>query len=627
MRWRRVPHFFFLTALLVPPFSIILLLLVLLCSLSHSLHIYFYDIAVPHDTANRKLSSLFYFIFSSTLLGEMRKNPYLAHYFGAALDSSFEEEGINAAAHFAYFPNSKHMTQRVFCPSRESERSNGSSTAVCTPPSNVTPGIRVVATRARDGFPSSPPEYTNRLPPLPLSASRRSTPVEVSTDRQNSFHTDLSIARSNSPMGICTHQTPERPSLEIFNREAPGWGPMIRQSHAALAEVRELLGAQKATPAVSMPVANGVISAVESDGGHNEVGTELKVSPATSLYEWENTKTVTTSSCVPMSCAENHSVDVSLVPQSTVALPSAEVTSQRPAPNVSSREEEKSIVPNSTSSPDAPKEIVHRPDPSALQQSAASAPLQVNCFVLTLNPDAVACALKRLSRQPPYVSTIQNNESTVQGESNVPEKVPPVVSTERPKSQFHCEKRKSKSKGRDRKDGVISVASLYGILERLADVVRPQPEGRSVDSSEKKGELDGPFQPPRSLNVSGEKGERPDTYSKERSMREPVVAPKVLMGNAPRIEGGNFPLNDHREAFNSIVPTSQLQFVGVNAQRPLYRQRRASSARRPSVSRAPRTPSYALPTESWLCKGAELNDAPVDASFIMEGSKTKGALR
>ncbi|EAN99666.1 hypothetical protein, conserved [Trypanosoma cruzi] len=557
----------------------------------------------------------------------MRKNPYLAHYFGAALDSSFEEEGINAAANFAYFPNSKHMTQRVFCPSRESELSNGSSTAVCTPPSNVTPGIRVAATRARDGFPSSPPEYTNRLPPLPLSASRRSTPVEVYTDRQNSFYTDLSITRSNSPMGIRTHQTPEHPSIEVFNRGAPGWGSMIRQSHAAVAEVRELLGAEKATPAASMPVANGVISAVESDGGQNEVGTETKVSPATSLYEGENTRTGTTSSYVPMSCAEHHPVDVSLVPQSTIALPSAEATSQRPAPNASSQEEEKNIVTNSISSHDAPNKIGHRPDPPALQQSTASVPLQVKCFVLTLNPDAVACALKRLSRQPPYVYAMQNNESTVQGESNMPEKVSPVVSTGRPKSRSHGERKKSKSKGQDRKDGVISVASLYGILERLADVVRPQSESRCVDSNEKRGDLDGSFQPPHSLNVSGEKGERIDTYCKERSMREPVVAPKVLMGNAPRIEGRDFPLNDHREAFNSIVPTSQLQSVGVNVQRPLYRQRRTSSARRPSASRAPRTPSYALPTESWLCKGAELNDAPVDASFIMEGSKTKGALR
>ncbi|RNF18946.1 putative UDP-Gal or UDP-GlcNAc-dependent glycosyltransferase [Trypanosoma conorhini] len=556
----------------------------------------------------------------------MRKNPYLAHYFGAALDSSCEEEVVNASTNFVFFPGPKHMTQRVFRPSRGPEPSKEPRTPVRTPPSNLTAGIRMPTAVARDGFPSSPPEWTNRLPPLSPSASLRSTPVEVYTGGRNLLHSDIAATPSESTMKVCISQ-PLPPSNVAVRAEAPGWDPIIRQSHSALAQAKQLLDVNTQASDAATPILNGVLSTVTSGERQREREEVPHVSPTKTPCEGELTLPGPTSSCTLLSSAERHTLDVNVPLQSPKVSTSAEASPQAPVVNASPREEGEDIVPSPMSSSLPTNWVSSRPDLSALQQSVAPAPLQTRCLVLMPNPDAAACALKRWSRRPPFVSPTPNRESAVSIRPTVHEREPFVVSAERPHSRAQGRKKKSASRERNRGDGLISVSSVYGILERLADVVRPQSDSNHVDSNGATGRLAASTEPRQSLNASIENRQSGGTHRKDRLTREPNVEPKALMANAPRIEGDDFFANDQREALNSVVPTSQLQPVGVTLQRSLPMQRRASSARRPSFSRAPRTPSYALPTESWLCKGAELDEGHVDSSCILEGNKTKGPLR
>ncbi|RNF03241.1 putative UDP-Gal or UDP-GlcNAc-dependent glycosyltransferase [Trypanosoma rangeli] len=552
----------------------------------------------------------------------MRKNPYLAHYFGAALDSSCEE-GVNAATGFVHFPNSKHMTQRVFRPSRGLEPSKEPHTPVHTPTSNLTAGIRMPTTEALGDFPSSPPEWRNRLPPLSPSASLRSTPVEMYTTRRDSLHSDIATTPSDSPENIYASQTPQHLNA-VIKIEPPGWDPRIRQSHAALAQVNKILDMDKKTTAVAPPILGGVPGVVTSGERQEEAEGEPQVSLTKTPCEGELIPPGSTSSCAPMSSVGRHTVDASVPSESLTALKAAEVSPHGLVLDASPREEGEYIVPSPTSSSAPTNRVGSHPDPSAFQKSVASFPFQTKCLVLTPNPDAAACALKRCSRRPPYVSATQNRESAVPGGPAVHEREPPVVSAERPCSQPNGDE---KSKKRNKNDGLISVASLYGILERLANVMRAQPDVHLVDSNGAPRRLDASSEPQHSLNTSIENRQSGRMNRKDPSMRTPTVEPKVLMGNAPRVEGNDFFVNDHHEALNSVVPTSQLQPVGVTLQRPVPIQRRAASARRPSLNRAPGMPSYALPTESWLCKGVELDDDRVESSCITEGTKNKGALR
>ncbi|ESL05556.1 hypothetical protein TRSC58_06790 [Trypanosoma rangeli SC58] len=563
--------------------------------------------------------------FSLLHAGEMRKNPYLAHYFGAALDSSCEQE-VNAATGFVHFPNSKHMTQRVFRPSRGLELSKEPHTPVRTPTSNLTAGIRMPTTEALGGFPSSPPEWRNRLPPLSPSTSLRSTSAELYTSRRDLLHSDIATTPSDSPENIRTSQTPQHLNA-VITIEAPGWDPTIRQSHAALAQVNEILDMDKKTSAVAPPILSGVPGIVASGERQEETEGEPQASLTKVPREGELTPPGPTSSCVPMSSVAvgRHTVDASISSESLTALKAAEVFPQGLVLDASPREEGEDILPSPTSSFAPTNRVGSRPDPSAFQKSVASVPFQTKCLVLTPNPDAAACALKRCSRRPPYVLATQNRESAVPGAPAVHEKEPHVVSAERPRSQPNGENKKSKK--RNKNDGLIPVASLYGILERLANVVRAQSDVRPVDSGSGARRLDASTELLHSLNTSIENRQSSGMNRKNPSMRAPIVEPRVLMGDAPRVEGNELFVNDHHEALKSVLPTSQLQPVGVTLHHPVPIQRRAASARRPSFNRAPGTPSYALPTESWLCKGVELDDDRVESSCITEGTKTKGALR
>lgn len=570
----------------------------------------------------------------------MPKNPYLAHYFGTALDYSDNEGeiGVNANKNFSYFPTAKHMTQHVFHPLRGVVPVNESCPAVCTPPSGVTADLSHMARASGDRSLSCPPssscppsvanEWKNRLPSLLPQESRFSTSLEMCTKQLGPLHNGVSPSDADSS-GNCRSQEPLRHSSVVtVDKEPSSWDSMIRQSHAAIFRVKELLDYDKEIPAATNSCPTNVLDAPQLDAEQNERETRQveneKVGdfPLTPLSSCISVSTVDRQDCAATN--QQPSVKSALVettPQGSVDVLSLE-----------NKEGNGAASPMQTSRPLFDLVKPHSVDGVGnLQRPTLSDPLKAKCLVLTLNSDAPACAAKRLSRRPPKTVLTPSLCTGGQYEASAarPSIISPAASAEMPTSSLRDGKRRSRHKKRGSREGVISVNSLYGILERLADVVHPRlvGGGTQVDSESRKAVSDACDGALYCRDFLSENCRVTDIDGRGNTLKQTVQAPKVLMGNAPRLEKKETAVGDRCEALNSTFPTSQLPSVGVGQHHTSLIQQRTSSARRRSLSRLQKTPRYALPTESWLYKGAELDEADVDTSCILGDVTTKGLSR
>ncbi|KAH9601505.1 hypothetical protein LSM04_002984 [Trypanosoma melophagium] len=491
----------------------------------------------------------------------MHQNPYLAQYFSASPDTSVENDAPP-------FVRSGHMRQRVFRPSARS--------GAFTPPSTPAAG----------------------RPPLSPASSRHSTPVETNGQQ----HPNFPLLVNGMPENLQKLVVSPRGG-KVEGGGVPNWESMIRHSHDVIAQAKELLN-------------------IENFSEVNDVGSSAKqVVYMASQTESKKEKEVIPDGVISDSLAH------------TEIVKKAEEVSKEPNSVVLQEEEEKMevnkgiVVSNSkTVCVESKPSVCNNYDRKITQIPVESTIPEAKCLVVTLNPNSAECLAKRLTRRPSYAFAFQKNHNSIVSDLNEHPRIPCVVVEEKLVSKSRSKEQKLGSSSKEKKkkeEGVISVASLYGILERLADVVHP----RSVDpvgSNSKKTSLDTSHERRRNPNDSIEDHRERGGLQKRDNTRRFVPTPQVIVGSAPHINNNEPVVGNDVNIPSGVLPTSQLAKCGVSPHRIV--PQRAPSARRTSFNRTSGTPGYALPTESWLCKGAEISDVQVDTSSIPNGMIPKGPL-
>ncbi|ORC91945.1 putative UDP-Gal or UDP-GlcNAc-dependent glycosyltransferase [Trypanosoma theileri] len=505
----------------------------------------------------------------------MRQNPYLAHYFSASPDTSAEDAVAEFGGHNGpTFVHSRHMQQRVFRPSSR----GGALTAACTPPSTPSGG----------------------RPPLSPGGSRHSTPVETNGKQ----HSHVAMFVNGIQDGL-RNVSPRQGKVESVTN----WDSMIRHSHEVIAQAKELLNIENAS---------------EVDDVGRSSTQAVHTASQTSLKKEEEQQEQREQKIPDKVINDN------LAHSKTMTK--AEETSKEPSSVVLQEEKEVKVdkggvlLNSKTVGMQSNLPVSNNYDENATKIPLVSATPEAKCLVVTLNQNSAECVAKRLTRRPSYAFAFQKNRNSIVSDLNDHPKIPYLVAEEKPVSKPHSKEKNPRSSSKEKKkkkEGVISVASLYGILERLADVVHP----RYVDpvgSNSKNISLDISHERRRSFNNSVEDRRALDETRKRDHARHSVPTPQVLMGSAPRINVNETVVGNDIDVSNGMVPTSQLAMCGVNPHRVF--PQRAPSARRSSFNRTSKTPGYALPTESWLCKGSELSDVHEDTSSIPNGLIPKGPL-
>ncbi|CBH14444.1 hypothetical protein, conserved [Trypanosoma brucei gambiense DAL972] len=545
----------------------------------------------------------------------MSNNPYLAHYFGEALEDNLGDVAYDAAANFAYFPNAVHMSHRVFRPSKVFQptpevsgtggdlfRSDGGSAADVLQSTPATEGA----------YPSStldiPPlrNYVLDKPPRPESGP------EVPTDG------DCEVTH------LLRKDLLEPTAATSTDVEALEWDLMIEKSRAAIKQARELLthecgpyiGAERVsspqnystvlTPA-SPKTASSVTISAQTAGSDDNVASQFRFTE-----EDEN--------WCPGSKDRNLNSSSSYASGLVEGPHPAPASGAEMGPMTNTKEAGELL---SSPEPHMPTSTLPMTEVKAQTMTTPSQPLhnlptvtEARCVLLTPNPNAAACLAKRLTRRPPPALAVSEEDfSTTSGAPAVVGKVNgetgrAIMYAESVPTPYQSVERNHRKKERSRKiDGTL-VSSLGSVLEQFARSLQARGIGNGCRDYHDSNSWDAncvklePVQ--QTENELKEKKSKCGAEPNERRGRKHCIPPpQVLVGSAPLVGASCAFPGDHYGAFIRAVPTSELPVVNADFYSNV--SRRASSVRRTGNGVAPAAPSYARPTESWLCKGVQLS--------------------
>nr|CCC50571.1 conserved hypothetical protein [Trypanosoma vivax Y486] len=548
----------------------------------------------------------------------MRQNPYLAHCFGAVLDESNECGEYQAEASLHHFSHSGHAacrksdSQRGVTPMEELHLSQEMPHLHPTQDSRVWQESAVLSSKTCMPLQETRMTLQNGMQQSPsagLGLSNLQSPPQEWPQFQSDSTAPTSIAAVERIHGSTIEST-----IEAAPGVASGWRNRIEGTRLVIAQARELLDRE-------LPYLHSELS--ENVTRICSVSTDTAVSSLATCSAPSSIATTGEGGCERAFMACNGTVPVvtySELPGEGVTVASENYDEVAHLSNTTSVRSPLKRGSQETTGKDTGFVQLVRKDVDSPRASLDMESLtEAKCVLLSLNPDVAGCVAKRLTRRPPARMLFQEKGHLVvpsglrplQEVGNIPGRtaeqptvVPHTTTAEQPAANKRDDGKHMKAKGRRRRDKPLTVATLESLLEKLANVMQSRPpleKGTDMDI------LETPEDVQQDLSTSRLCGVRDfsDGQQKKPAPKQLMPPPRVVLGNAPIIATVVAPEEDHFASYGR-VSTSELPVVNVGLNG--MSQRRVSNVRHSGSSRAVRAPSYARPTESWLCKGVLLSD-------------------
>nr|CCC92939.1 conserved hypothetical protein [Trypanosoma congolense IL3000] len=545
----------------------------------------------------------------------MKSNPYLMRYFGDTLEDVSDNCEYDAAANFAYFPNAKHMTQRIFKPSETKKPSEAAmhDEGTSRPHSDGVSFLEAqedeekVTAMGWAPAPIPPNElapcghYVVDKPPLLPSSSR--PPTEAVPKDVHEVSVTPVPAASTSPEQV----------------ETVDWDLMIERSRLAIEQAKELLRQECG-------------KLFDDTDSHSPAAQRACTSPdsAQSIDSMVVSPQTVESDCNFASYAQNFSSDANELMSNNRRLDFDEPLEMTVRPHEVGSTLKLTTL-ESLPIEEQPQEVnsnaaVSQPtiNPLALGASgvngeepmaspAITLPVETKCVLLGPNPDVAACIAKRLTRRPPPALTVHKycNPETL------PRAAVAEVTNRSAEEGPGCSELISSPNDRMigthrlnehiNRYSVTTVAPGRDTIRQCSHNLRnPHAHPARHSSREVARGVWKEAQPGTNEMEGSHRGRNgPPQGSRGRVLQIP--APQVLVGNSPQCSTNMLVAGDQRGgSFVRTLPTSELPVVNADFHSSVVR--RSGSVTRSSVSGAMAPPRYARPTESWLCKGLQLCD-------------------